>query len=104
MRGRDEAKQWVIDGMTSCTPKGCPLSFTEVLSAKFVKKNVVVAEVKMFDGLPGTIEVSQHSFSAFPIWGICWMNLPGGALELVGTEWKRVVEPPPTQMVLDLAM
>jgi hypothetical protein len=90
MKSNEEAKQWVINGMTSCTPKGCDLPFTDVLSAKFIKEKLVVANVRMFDGHLAVLEVSQSLLGGFPSWGLYWREDPGGAAECVGTKWRRV--------------
>lgn len=99
------ASQWVMDGMTSCIPKGCPLPFTEVVAAHFTKKQVVVADVRMFDGLMGTIEVSRVPFGlACQTWSFEWKVLPGGPANWNGTCWERVNRfSQPAQLALDLA-
>lgn len=86
-----EAKQWVMDGMQSCIPPGCPLPFSTVSSIVSAKKNCVVATVEMFDGLPSTIELSQQEWKGgSKTWILSWQNLPGGAVNWTGTRWERV--------------
>lgn len=89
-RDRLLVQQWIIDGVRACSPKGCPLPFS-IESAKFVKKHVALAHVKMFDGLPGVLQVSQVSYGFCSGWCLHWQDLPGGAINWNGNAWERVL-------------
>jgi hypothetical protein len=83
------AHQWTIEGMQKCLPPNVPLPFT-VESAKFVKKHVALARVTMFDGLTGTLQVSQEPCGVYVGWCIQWFELSGGAINWNGECWERV--------------
>lgn len=86
------AHQQIIDGMQACLPKGCSLPFT-IVSAKFIKKHVARARVKLFDGLLGTLEVSRVPYGGLCSgWCIHWQDLPGGAINWNGSQWERVCD------------
>src|SRR5690242_17620407 len=79
------ADQYAINGMQACLPEGCPLPFTTVESAKFIRKGVAVAQVKMFDGRTGTLQVSSVSYgSNYSGWCLQWQELPGGDINWNG--------------------
>jgi hypothetical protein len=79
------AKQMVADGMQACLPPGCPLPFNAIISARFLAKRIALATVELFDGLPGTIEVSERG-----LWCLQWKELAGGAINWNGRNWERV--------------
>lgn len=83
------AKQMVVDGMKECLPHGCPFPIT-VLSARFVGKNTVIAQVELFDVLPGTLEVSRRG----GLLSLEWKELAGGAINWNGTCWERIEKLP----------
>lgn len=110
-----DSKQWVIDAMTSCLPEDCPLPFSEVISAKFTGKQTVQAQVKLFDGPLGVLEVTQTLLGKIFVgwnlsresllggnaliqekhediptsWSMQWLQLPGGPINWNGTCWER---------------
>jgi len=84
------ATQWIIDGMQACLPKRCPLPFTTVESAAFIKTGVARGQVRLFDGLVGTLQVSRQSCGSSSFWCIHWQELPGGAIKWNGARWERV--------------
>lgn len=85
-----KAYQWTTDGMRACLPDRCPLPFTSVESAKFLKKHVALARVRMFDERPGTLKVWQESYGGICSgWCFSWQDLPGGAITWNGTHWER---------------
>jgi hypothetical protein len=84
------AYQQVIDGMQACLAKECPLPF-DIKSAKFIKKHVALAHVTMFDGHPGTLQVSRVPYGGgYSGWCLQWQELAGGAINWNGMHWERV--------------
>ena len=87
MAERELARQWVTDCITAILPPDVPTFILEIVGARFTGKNSVKAEVKLFDGLPGTIEIGKSHAGA---WRTQWLELPGGAANWNGKAWVRV--------------
>lgn len=99
MEANKYTKQWVMDGTKACIPPNCPVPFT-IISAHKISKYVALATVELFDGLPGTLEVSQQR--PFLNWCLQWRELAGGAINWNGRNWERVNKlSKPIQLELD---
>jgi hypothetical protein len=70
-----------------------PLAFKRIVSATEPDAECcAVAEVVMFDDMPGTIEIFPNGKLGKNVyWGAYWSHLPGGDIEFARGCWQRVV-------------
>lgn len=92
------AERFVDDRLRACLPHGVPPAYLEITRAKFVgsgKNRVAVADLVMFDGLPGKVVVSTKGLMPHR-----FTDLPGGDVSFEGGIWMRIcpetLEPLPT--------
>lgn len=48
-------------------------------------KEKIFAVVTLFDGQPGRLELERWAYG----WSHMWLDLPGGAIELIDGKWRR---------------
>lgn len=87
-----EAVRWVTTALRDCTPPHIPLPFTEVLAARFLKRQTptAAASLRMVDGYRGYIQVSK--WGPFDAWSYQWQRLDGGPLYWNGSAWVRWIQ------------
>ena len=80
--------------LRECLPAGVPLSFSEVVSAEYIRKGraaEVEATVTMFDGEAATVRLRvAGSLLDDPIWSHRWVVMPGGSISYEDGRWQRV--------------
>lgn len=76
----------VRETLMAALPPGVPPSFSEVVSATFVDRGEISADLRMVDGLPATVRLRRWALG----WSHCFIDMPGGALSYEGGAWRRV--------------
>lgn len=89
-------KEKVGNYLASILSNGTPPVHLSVDSARAVgrgRKQVIVADVTMFDGLPATLEIFQHGPGML---GHRWARMDGGTAFFEGGRWQREASLEPT--------
>jgi hypothetical protein len=87
----------VVEGhLASCLPEGVPPVHRQVVSAERLHhradKSTYRAELRMFDGLPATVEVSVAGEDSIRSESHRWLSMEGGAASFENERWQRVWE------------
>jgi hypothetical protein len=81
----DEVRRALMDML----PPGVPPFFARIVTARFDGKKRATAELELFDGDRGVIEVWQHAPECH---AHRWIRLEGGDLSFENGRWQRVTE------------
>jgi hypothetical protein len=87
-------REKVAEVLRSHAPPGAPDVFRSIVAAELTidrdGANAIAAELVMFDGLPGRVEIGQFSMPGCLSWWSEWSASPAGACSLEDNEWVRI--------------